>query len=110
MANEALTAIAARQALRGATVCKGRSVRPDPSGRRASRGARIVSWEIDDSAFVADPLLSNGHKGPGLHLRSMFEIYNQQVDASDATAEFDVAAASRARNEAEAEVSRWATR
>jgi hypothetical protein len=81
-----------------------------PIGPKGLDAPRIVSWEIEDSAFVAYPLLSNGHKGPGLHLRGMFEVYNQQVDATDAAAEIDVAAASRACNEQEAERSRWATR
>jgi hypothetical protein len=55
-----------------------------PVGPKGIDAPRIVSWEIDDAAFVAWPLLSTGHKGPALYLRGMFESYDGQVDASDA--------------------------
>jgi hypothetical protein len=69
-----------------------------PRGERGPRGepaARIVSWEIADSDFVAYPLLSTGDRGPGLHLRGMFEVYNEQVNAADDAAEIEAAAAKR---------------
>ena len=84
-----------------------------PRGERGERGQAapaIAAWEIDDSAFVAYPLLANGRKGPGLHLRGMFEVYNAQVDASDAAAEIDAAAASRARTDREVDEARRALR
>jgi hypothetical protein len=55
-----------------------------PVGPKGLDAPRIVSWEIDDAAFVAWPLLSTGHKGPALYLRALFESYDGQVDASDA--------------------------
>lgn len=73
-----------------------------PAGPKGAAAPRIAAWEIDDSGFVAYPVLSNGHKGPGLHLRGMFETYNQQVEASDIAAETDLAVGSRAATEREA--------
>jgi Collagen triple helix repeat (20 copies) len=93
---------------RGAPGAAGRDGLQGPIGPKGEPGPRgldapkIVSFEVDDAAFVAYPLLSTGHKGPGLHLRGMFEAYNEQVDASDAAAEIDAAARSREVIEQEA--------
>jgi hypothetical protein len=87
---------------------EGKAGPPGPVGPKGLDAPKIVSWEIDDSAFVAYPLLSTGQKGPGLHLRGMFEVYNAQVDASDAAAEIDAAAASRARTDREVDEARRA--
>jgi hypothetical protein len=94
----------------------GRDGPPGPRGETGRRGERgeaapaIVAWEIDDSAFVAYPLLSTGHKGPGLHLRGMFEVYNEQVNDTDAAAEVDAAARSREAARREVEAKDWANR
>ena len=96
--------VGGRDGVQGATGPQG------PPGPRGAPAPAIAAWEIDDSAFTAYPLLSNGRKGPGLHLRGMFEVYNEQVDASVAAEQTDAAAASHAEIERETEASRWATR
>jgi hypothetical protein len=86
---------------------------PGARGERGPPGPpapRIVSWEISDSDFVAYPLLSTGQKGPGLHLRGMFEVYNEQVNDTDAAAEIDAAARSREAARRELAAKDWANR
>ena len=48
------------------------------------RRALGLAWEINDAEFVAWPLLSTWEKGPALHLRGMFEVYDGQVDVAEA--------------------------
>ena len=58
-----------------------------PRGERGERGLpapTIAAWAIDAERFVATPILSNGNTGAALHLQSLFETYDEQVDASDA--------------------------
>jgi len=52
-------------------------------GERGVPAARIVSWDIDDNALIAYPLLQTGHRGPGLRLRSLLDAYSDLVSASD---------------------------
>lgn len=81
-----------------------------PPGPKGEPGSKIVAWEIDDSAFVAYPLLSTGDRGAGLHLRGMFEVYNEQVNDTDAAAETDAAARSREIARRELAAKDWANR
>jgi hypothetical protein len=74
---------------------------PGPPGKAAPT---IAAWATDDDAFSATPILSDGSNGAVLRLRGMFEAYNEQVDASDASAQAD---ADRARrDQVEQEVAR----
>ena len=75
-------------------------------GERGPTGPRPVSFEVDDAAFTAVELLSDGRRGPALRLLGMFQAYNEQVEAGDAAEEIDAAAASRAVVEREAEARR----
>jgi hypothetical protein len=71
-------------------------------GERGPTGPRPVSFEVDDAAFTAVELLSDGRRGPTLRLRGMFESFNDQInDAADAE-EHDAAEASRRAVEREA--------
>jgi hypothetical protein len=86
---------------RGAPGAAGRDGLQGPVGPRGEQGPRghdaprIVAWEINDTEFVAYPLLSTGHKGPGLHLRGMFEVYDGASDEADAAEQADAYAAAR---------------
>jgi hypothetical protein len=77
-----------------------------PVGPKGLDAPRIVSWEISDSDFVAYPLLSTGHKGPGLDLRGLFEAFSEQINAEDDAAEIDAARASREATERETQAAR----
>ena len=76
-----------------------------PRGERGGMGPpgpRVIGWETDDASFTAAPLGSDGRKGAALHLRGMFETFNDQInDAADA-AEHDALQAQRAVVEREA--------
>ena len=93
----------------------GRDGREGAHGERGARGAEgkqgrpapnIVAWTLDEQAFTATPLLSDGRKGAVLHLMPLFQSYTEQMEASDAAEEIDAAAASRAIVEREAEAKR----
>ena len=75
-------------------------------GERGPTGPRPVSFEVDDAAFTAVELLSDGRRGPALRLLGMFQAYNEQVEAGDAAEEHDVVQAQRAVIEREAEARR----
>jgi hypothetical protein len=69
-----------------------------PAGPRADTGKdapAIASWETDDPAFVAYPLLSDGRRGAGLRLRGMFQEFNDQINAEDDAEQIEAARASR---------------
>jgi hypothetical protein len=69
-----------------------------PAGQRGETGKaapKIVSWTTDDAAFAATPILSDGGNGAVLHLRGMFEEFNEQINAADDDAERDAARAQR---------------
>jgi hypothetical protein len=76
-------------------------------GKPGKPGPRPVSWDIDAEAFAVTPLMSDGRRGPTLHLRALFESYHSQVDASDAAEEAEAPRAMRDQVEREAEASRW---
>ena len=73
-----------------------------PRGDKGHDAPRIVAWEINNSEFVAYPLLSTGRKGPGLHLRAMFEAFSDAIDGDDDAAQADAARAPREATEREA--------
>jgi hypothetical protein len=85
----------------GARGVPGRDGLQGPIGPRGERGdtgkaaPTIVSWAIDDAAFSATPILSDGGNGAVLHLRGMFEEFNEQINAADDDAERDAARAQR---------------
>jgi hypothetical protein len=66
-----------------------------PVGPKGSDAPRLASWAIDDAAFAATPIMSDGSNGATLHCRGMFEEFNEQINAADADAERDAARASR---------------
>ena len=69
-----------------------------PAGQRGETGKaapKIVSWATDDANFSAVPVLSDGGNGAVLHLRGMFEEFNEQINAADDDAERDAARAQR---------------
>ena len=93
----------------------GRDGREGAHGERGARGAEgkqgrpapnIVAWTLDEQAFTATPLLSDGRKGAVLHLMPLFQSYTEQMEASDAAEEHDVVQAQRAVIEREAEARR----
>jgi hypothetical protein len=92
------------QGLMGRDGHEGRPGARGERGETGKAGPRPVAFAVDDAAFSATMVMSDGGTGPVLHLRGMFETYNEQVDASDASAEAD---ADRARrDEVEQEVAR----
>jgi hypothetical protein len=92
----------------GARGVPGRDERDGAKGPRGERGAmgpagpRIIGWELSDSTFTAVPLLSHGRKGAVLHLRGMFEAFNDAVNDDADAEEADAARVSREAVEREA--------
>jgi hypothetical protein len=69
-----------------------------PAGPRGDRGKdapAICAWALDDANFSATPILSDGGNGAVLHLRGMFESFNDAINAADDDAERDAARAQR---------------
>jgi hypothetical protein len=60
-----------------------------PRGERGGRGerglpaARTTSWEVDETKFIAYPVLQTGARGPGLHLREMLIAFADMLNAED---------------------------
>lgn len=75
-------------------------------GRPGAPGPRPVSWDIDAEQFAVTPLMSDGRRGPTLHLRALFEEFNAQINDADAAEEHDAAASSRAALEREVALAR----
>jgi hypothetical protein len=51
-------------------------------GQRGERGEPaplIVRWKLDQSAYAAVPVLSDGSEGPTLELRSLFEQFEMEI-------------------------------
>ena len=77
-------------------------------GRPGKPGPTIIGWTLDEQAYTATPLLSDGRKGAVLHLMPLFQAFVEQTEANEAEEEREAAAASRAAVEREAEAGRWA--
>lgn len=63
-----------------------------PQGARGERGekgergvpaARITAWEVDETKFVAYPVLQTGARGPGLHLKELLVAFADMMNAED---------------------------
>lgn len=82
---------------------------PGPSGARGERGERgvpalaIAGWEPRPERFEIVPVFSTGEKGPPIALLSLFQAYDAAVSDLEDRDLSEAAAASRARNEEEAE-------
>ena len=72
---------------------------PGPPGRPAPT---IVAWRLDEQAFTATPLMSDGRSGAVLHARPLFEAFADAINDADDMAEADAARASREATEQEA--------
>lgn len=83
----------------------GRDGRDGPPGLKGERGAkgdqgpRPVAFAVNDAEYSVTLIMSDGGPGPTLHLRSLFETFNDAINDADDAAEHDAAAA---RREAEA--------
>ena len=62
----------------------------------------IAAWEPHGERFQITPVYSDGTRGPPINLLSLFQSYDEQVDAADAAEERDVVRAMRDQVEREA--------
>jgi hypothetical protein len=46
-----------------------------PQGNPGLSGATIRDWKIDRARYVVTPVMSDGHEGPPLELRGLFEQF-----------------------------------
>ena len=87
-----------------------------PRGEVGLRGERgppglsapfVTTWIVDERAFTATPVTAEGKPaGAVLHLRGLFETFNDAINDADDAADADAAAASRARTEREVDEAR----
>ena len=46
-----------------------------PKGDKGDNGDTIIDWHLDQSRYLAVPILSSGKQGPPLQLRALFEQF-----------------------------------
>jgi hypothetical protein len=75
---------------------------PVPRGERGERGDQgrpapvVAAWSVDERAFTATPLTGEGKPaGAVLHLRGLFEAFNDAINDADDAEEIDAARAMR---------------
>ena len=103
---KARKACRARWAAMAMTAGRASAAREEPKAEQGREGPRPVSWDIDAAAFAVTPLMSDGRRGPTLHLRALFEEFDAQINDADAAEEHDAAASSRAALEREVALAR----
>ena len=74
-------------------------------GEKGERGAPaplVVGWDVAADDYAITPLMSDGSRGPMLHVRGIFETYDASADAANAAEQADADAVERAHVEREA--------
>jgi hypothetical protein len=67
----------------GKTGAKGEYGERGPRGEQGLSGATFLTWKIDRKTYTAIPLMSDGHEGPRLYLRELFEEYHSEASSSE---------------------------
>jgi hypothetical protein len=50
-----------------------------PAGPAGKDAATFVGWDVDSSSFTVTPVMSDGSKGPPLHLHALFQRFLDEV-------------------------------
>ena len=82
-----------------------------PEGKQGPKGdpaARITGWLVHQNTYEIQPLLSDGTRGAVIHMRPLFDAFNEATIAGDDELEADAAAEARLDAEAEAKRAHWA--
>jgi hypothetical protein len=57
----------------------GASGQRGPKGDKGNDGDSIIDWHLDQSRYLATPILSSGKEGPPLQLRALFEQFEVET-------------------------------
>jgi hypothetical protein len=58
---------------------RGPSGAPGAAGEPGKAAAKIAGWKIDQAAYTATPLISDGSKGPAIELRALFKQFQDET-------------------------------
>jgi hypothetical protein len=67
------------QGKRGVAGERGPQGERGPAGPPGKDAAKFVGWDVDSTSFTVTPLMSDGSKGPPLHLHALFQQFLNEV-------------------------------